>query len=262
LVAEQTDWADAVVRDAPVSAVLDPVGVRARYASWGRPGSAAAVDADPSLGSTPARSQAHTQAVAVLALAAAAKQTAFCHHARDAAASDRVAIRVTMADIAAAEQDRSALARRRLAELGVDAFSEMTPYLRELAGFDQGPRTDQWWERVLGSFLAHGIAVDAQRILASHLAPASAGLFAGLLEECAGADYLRALLVHAIRGNERRADRLALWGRRVAGDVLGVAVGLIAHVPVLIEILGEDPTFQAQLSAGHSRRMERLGLGA
>jgi hypothetical protein len=200
--------------------------------------------------------------VAVLALAAAAKQTAFGHHARDAAASDRVAIRVTMSDIASAEQDRCVLARRRLGELGVDALSEMTVYLRELAGFDQGLRTDQWWERVLGSFLAHGIAVDAQRLFVSRLEPVSVGLFSGLLEDCAGADYLRALLLHAIRGNERRVDRLSLWGRRVAGDVLGVAMGLVAHVPVLAEIIDGKQEFHSKLSAGHSRRMELLGLAS
>jgi hypothetical protein len=190
---------------------------------------------------------------------------AFCHHARDAAASDRVAIRVTMADIAAAEQDRCGLARRRLIELGVDPLAEMTPYLRELAGFDRGLRTDQWWERILGSYLAHGIAVDIQRTLAIRLDPSAAAVFSGLLEECAGADYLRALLVHAIRGDAKRAARLSLWGRRVAGDALGVVTGTVTRIPALVQIMALGPddgvtSLHSQLSAEHSRRMDGLGL--
>ncbi|MDR1426697.1 MAG: ferritin-like domain-containing protein [Bifidobacteriaceae bacterium] len=250
------DWPDAVIREGGASAPVDPVGARARYESWG-----IAKGAD---GALPApRSPERAAAVSVLAFAAAAKQTAFCHHARDAAASDRVAIRVTMADIAAAEQDRCALARRRLGELGVDAFSEMTPYLRELAGFDRGLSTDQWWERTLGSYLAHGIAVDMQRTAAARLDPLAAGLLAGLLEDCAGADYLRALLVHAIRGDGRREARLSLWGRRVAGDALGVATGMVARIPAMAELFSQDSgagSLHAELSAEHSRRMDGLGL--
>jgi hypothetical protein len=267
LPAGQMNWPDAVVRDAGIVAdgtgdaghlPIDPVGVRARYSMWGR------ADSSADAGSLP-RSPARSQAVALLGLVAAAKQTAFCHHARDAAASDRVAIRVTMADIAAAEQDRCALARRRLGGLGVDPLAEMTPYLRELSSFDYGQRTEHWWERVVSSYLSHGIAVDTQRILAVHLDPSTAGLFAGLLEECAGADYLRALLVHAVRADSRRAARLSLWGRRVAGDAIGVATRTVARVAGLGEILasGSDggvAPLQSQLIAEHARRMDALGL--
>jgi hypothetical protein len=267
----QPDWPDAVIRAAAQPSHLhldddaphppDPGGLRGRYAVWGRPEDPGAA---PVL---PARSAERAHAVALLALVAAAKSTAFCHHARDAAASDKVAIRVTMADIAAAEQDRSELARRRLAGLGLDPLAEMTPYLRELAGFDRGLATDQWWERTLGSYLAHGIAVDAQRSLAVHLQPSSAAVFSGLLEDCAGADYLRALLVHAIRGDSRRAARLSLWGRRVAGDALGVLTGMVTRIAPLTEMVSASSTpddaaasLHATLSAGHSRRMDGLGL--
>jgi hypothetical protein len=211
------------------------------------------------------RSPAHAQAVAVLALAAAISQTAFCHHARDAAASDRVAIRVTMADIAAAEQETCRVARRRLSHLGVDPLAEMVPYLRELSGFDCGSATDQWWERVLGTYLAHGIASQTKRELAANLDTSARGTVEDVLGDCAGADYLQALLVSATRGDSRRTARLSLWGRRVAGDALGMIAGMVARLAPLGELLRLDADdgaarLHAELSASHSRRMEGLGL--
>ncbi|MDR1151167.1 MAG: ferritin-like domain-containing protein [Bifidobacteriaceae bacterium] len=243
---------------APPSSALPPGG-----SAWAEP-----VVKGPDGGERtgpPPRSSAHAHAVTVLALVAAVSQTAFCQHARDAAASDRVAIRVTMADIAAAEQDRCRLAREGLAHLGVDPLAEMVPYLRELSGFDCGSATDQWWERVLGTYLTHGIASQTKQVLAANLDASARGLVEGLLDDCAGADYLRALLVSAGRGDSRRTARLSLWGRRVAGDALGMIAGMVTRIGSLGELAGfttDDGVarLHAELSAAHSRRMEGLGL--
>jgi hypothetical protein len=221
---------------------------------------------DTGPGDAPApRSPAPARTVALLALVASAKQTAFCHHARDAASSDRVVVRVTMADIASQEQRRCQIARERLAGLGVEPLVEMTPYLRDLTGFDRGLATDLWWERILGSYLAHGIAVDAQRLFAARLDPGSEGLLEGLLDDCAGADYLRAILLNAVRADSRRASRLSLWGRRVAGDALGEVTGIVGRVPALAGVAAGDTaaavaSLHAQLAQGHSRRMDGRGL--
>jgi hypothetical protein len=203
-----------------------------------------------------------------LALAAAAKQAAFLHHAAAAAAADQVGTRVTLSDAAAAEQGRCELARRRLHEAGADPLAAMAPAMRALSVFDAGTASTQWWERTLTSHLAHGMAVDFQRALAAGAGPAFAGVFQGLLEDCAAADYQRAILVNAVHHDPRLADRLSLWGRRVAGDALGVVGRLLSEAAAFPRLLGHPAADAAaaavfpDLTAAHARRMREIGLAA
>ena len=69
------------------------------------------------------------------------------------------------------------------------------------------------------------------------------------------------------------ASRLALWGRRLVGEALGVVQTVLAAHPELLRLATVDPAdadagadrspkLFGQLTAEHTRRMARLGLTA
>jgi hypothetical protein len=202
----------------------------------------------------------------VLAFVAAAKQSAFLDHARGAAGADQVGIRVTFADAAAAEQNRCALARHRLKDLGVDPLTAMTPIIRILGRFDGAHAATSWWEWLLSTYLSHGLALDFQTMLSEVLHPSFRPAFDGLISECPASAYERALLGEQVSKDTAVADRLSLWGRRVAGDAIGLATQAVSELSDIEALAASawpgDPVrhIHSHLSLTHSRRMAGLGL--
>lgn len=77
--------------------------------------------------------------------------------------------------------------------------------------------------------------------------------------------------------HDASSSRLALWGRRLGGEALGVVQGLLASRPTLLQLVPEAPDAPDktagqpstasgklfnELTAQHTRRMTRLGLTA
>src|SRR5690625_2353325 len=104
---------------------------------------------------------------------------------------------------------------------------------------------------------------DLARVVAGQLpAPAHDVAYAALAGQ--GLTGLVAAEVARASGQDAAlAARLALWGRRVAGEVLGAVQPVLAVAGSAGADLGElaAPALGA-ISAGHARRMDRLGLAA
>lgn len=167
--------------------------------------------------------------------------------------------------------------QRRLLDLvvgpGVGGAAEvMAPFDGALADFDARTTPSSWAEGLLKSVVGLGVAQDLCRELAAGL-PAGAEDFRAAVGDPRADDDATAVLAAATRSDDVLAARLALWGRRVVGEALGlVPVLLAAHPPLaaLASRAGEaadgDTPVQAwlvsRLTAEHTRRMDRLGLAA
>ncbi|MEE6280531.1 ferritin-like fold-containing protein [Georgenia sunbinii] len=193
--------------------------------------------------------------VAVLGFVAADRLTAFSWLAEDAAHAPDVVTRESLSRLAAGQLagDVSAL----LAELGADPATATVPHLRLLE--EMGARTtpSDWWERLMRSVVVGGMVRDLETVLLDQVAAVHRARAATVPDPV---EPMADLLAPAIGGDERLRARLALWGRRVAGEALGL-------VHPAMSSLGEDgaglvaPALSA-MSGGHARRMDRLRLTA
>jgi hypothetical protein len=117
-------------------------------------------------------------------------------------------------------------------------------------------------EALLSVYITQGFLDDLYIGLTDGLPSDVGPRIASLLGSDSGANGLVALLTDAIDVDPKRADFLAMWGRRLVGDTL-----LLAHHALRInpgsatEEARVEPVF-TELIATHTRRMDALGLTA
>jgi len=154
-----------------------------------------------------------------------------------------------------------------------DAAAAMAPFDGVLADFDARTTPSGWAEGLLKSVVGLGVARDLCRELAAGLPGGAAGFVAAVGEPRTD-DPATAVLAGAAAADGVLAARLALWGRRVVGEALGLVPVLLAAHPPLAALAAraqeaaDDGGASAQawlvsrLTAEHTRRMDRLGLAA
>jgi len=202
--------------------------------------------------------------------------------ARSADAPD-LASRQTLADVANRVMRRQ-LGLLAIAEArGVRPVEAMTPFDGMLEDFDARTEPHSWWEGVLKGAVGHGVVEDLCRILAHGLAPDDAATVLAVVERGPDDGAATALVTRAVKRDEVLAARLALWGRRVVGEALKLTQTALTTHPALATLAraasanlsgaaapatparaGADvPAWLlTQLTAEHTRRMDRIGLAA
>lgn len=128
----------------------------------------------------------------------------------------------------------------------------------EIEGFRSRTTGADWWERVLTWYITSGLLDDVLLGLSTGLRPKDARAVADILTEVSGRNAVASMLSEAIADDNRLANRLALWGRRLVGDTLLVARLALHVTPGDTSV---EPVF-GELMAGHAKRMSRLGLTA
>ena len=134
-----------------------------------------------------------------------------------------------------------------------------------VAGIDEFQRRtagEDWPQNLMTCYLSAGF-------LDEFLVKLAAGLPRDLPErvrEVMAADSelerLALLLEAQIADHPRQASRLAMWGRRLVGDIMLVARGsLVSSIDRGRDEEKIEPVF-TELIAAHTRRMDRLGLTA
>ncbi len=179
-----------------------------------------------------------------------------------------------------AEAAEQALGRqRRLLAIGGDhgvpSVDLMAPFDGALADFDARTEPGSWWEGLLKGAVGHGVAADLCTALARGLSDDDAAAVLAVVADATRADAATRLLTEAAGHDDVLASRLALWGRRVVGEALKLTQTLLATRPRLAALAraaapadGETtngdvpPWLLAQLTAEHTRRMDRIGLAA
>lgn len=204
------------------------------------------------------------QVVTVLGLVAASRLSAFDWLAEDALHAPRPEVRVAVARLAAGQLGSYEALALAAHEHGGVLTGAAAPYLRLLDGIGQRTRSADWWERVVRTVVAGGMVRDLARTVGEQLAEPARGVVAASLAGQGLTGLVAAEVARATTEDPTLAPRLALWGRRVAGEALGA----VQPVLEVVESAGAADLgalaapAAGTISAGHARRMERLGLAA
>lgn len=176
--------------------------------------------------------------------------------------------------LAGAALDRQERILRRITELGGDADAQMLAFTGTFDDYDARTEPQTWWEGVLKGYVGNGVADDFCRIAADGLDEQTRAVVVEVLDDNRSAELSVAVLGEAAGSDTVLASRLALWGRRLVGEALGLVQHLLADHPALGRLVVEGARKHAggsdvdqawvfsQLTAEHTRRMGRLGLAA
>ncbi|ACZ29813.1 hypothetical protein Xcel_0775 [Xylanimonas cellulosilytica DSM 15894] len=162
------------------------------------------------------------------------------------------------------------------AERGVEPVELMRPFLGVLDSFDARTVQSTWWEGLLKGIVGHGVSSDLCRLLARGLPDDDEAAVVGAMTyEADESDRVTSVVRAATDADPRLGSRLALWGRRVVGESLSLCQELLATRPGLAELArraaaasgGDAPVdavawAMSELTAEHTRRMDRMGLAA
>lgn len=205
-----------------------------------------------------------SSALAVLGMLAYGELAAFSRLAADAALAPELAQRLELSRQAGVALERLERVRGRVVELGGELEPVMHPFAGVLVEFDQRTTPGSWWERLLKGYVGYGVADDFSRIVAERLDPTTRDLVIDALADAGHAELVLDALAGGATQDPTLASRLALWGRRLVGEALGVVQRVLADHPEIRALVEDAPDGQqrlfASLTAEHSRRMERLGL--
>ncbi|WP_199424631.1 ferritin-like fold-containing protein [Actinotalea solisilvae] len=224
----------------------------------------AGADAGPAATTEDAPEAPAGSALAVLGMLAYGQLAAFSRLAADAAQAPELAQRLELSRQAGVALQRLERVRARVEELGAELEPVMEPFAGALVEFDERTSPGSWWERLLKGYVGYGVADDFSRIVAARLDPASRDLVVDALTDAGHAELVVDALAGGATQDPTLASRLALWGRRLVGEALGVVQRVLADHPEIRALVEDAPDGQqrlfAALTAEHSRRMERLGL--
>ncbi|MCB2177791.1 MAG: ferritin-like domain-containing protein [Actinomycetales bacterium] len=209
------------------------------------------------------------RALPLLGMIAYFQLAAFSRFAADSTLAPTLAERLSMAGFARNALDRVDRVAQRIAELGGELQPTMRPFAGVLVEFDRRTEPSTWAERLLKGYVGYGVADDFAEALAEGLDPVSHSVVDAVMVDDGHAGTVVAALGAAGEVDATLTPRLALWGRRLVGESLGVVQGVLADHPEIVRLLsvalpGDEPQQRlfARLTAEHTRRMDRLGLAA
>nr|WP_232842377.1 ferritin-like fold-containing protein [Terrimesophilobacter mesophilus] len=149
-----------------------------------------------------------------------------------------------------------------LEKLGRDPSEAMEPFVAEIDAFQVRTRGSDWSETLLAYYVESGILDDGFVNIAEGFDREQAERIAELLDDDEPSTLISGQLRAAIGENPRLASRLALYGRRLVGDVLLLArSGLDLPEDTAPDDERLEPVL-TELIADHTRRMDDLGLTA
>ena len=209
--------------------------------------------------------------IELLGLVAQLEHVAFARLAADAALAPTIEQRLELSRFASAAVERRDRVLARITEIGGDPVAAVRQYDDVLDDFDARTQPSSWWERLLKAYVGYGVADDFCRLAAEGLDAGSRAVVLEVLDDASHAELAVAELDAAGSADGVLTARLALWGRRLVGEALGVVQRLLVQRPALVRLVsvGSDaapahpPTkLFGELTAQHTRRMGRLGLTA
>ncbi len=216
-------------------------------------------------------------AVDLLGVLAYGELSAFHRLASDAALAPTISDQAALAAMAVAEFRHFVRLRDRLADLGVDPEGAMRPFVASIDGFHESTAPSDWLEGLMKAYVGDGVGADFYREVARVLDPQTQALVLDVMADTGHSAFVVATIRDAIAEDPRVAGRLALWGRRLVGEMLSQAQRVAAERDGLSALLVGDvagggalPGFDlaeigrmlARLTEAHTRRMQALGLSA
>ena len=199
--------------------------------------------------------------------------SAFERLTEDASSAPTLQDKVALAAMAAAEFGHFERLRDRLTELGADPFTAMEPFHAPVDAFHAHTAPSDWLESLIKAYVGDGLAADFYREIAAYLDADTRDLILLALDDSGHSQFAVDHVRQAIADNPRIAGRLALWARRLMGEVLSQAQRVAAERDALSALLvggvdrpGMDlaaiARMFARLTETHTARMAALGLQA
>jgi hypothetical protein len=166
-----------------------------------------------------------------------------------------------------------------LSSQGVDATDAMDPFTERIETFHSRTKGIDWYETVLKVYLVAGLLEDFYRRLAIGLPAELRDEVEKALKDSTYEKFAKACLLEAMSENPQLASRLAVWGRRLIGDVLlelraafdnrklaGIAkskrLSLDEERRVNLAAYSKLEPLISELIGAHSLRMDAIGLAA
>ncbi len=162
---------------------------------------------------------------------------------------------------------------------GIDATDAMDPFTERIETFHSRTNGIDWYETVVKVYLVGGLLEDFYKRLAIGLPDTVREDVEKSLKDSAFEKFAKAVLIEAMQNNPQLASRLALWGRRLMGDVLlelraafdnrklagtskAKKLTLDAEREVNLAAYSKLEPLISELIGAHSLRMDAIGLAA
>jgi hypothetical protein len=199
---------------------------------------------------------------------------AFERTAADASLAPTLEDKTALAQMAAAEFAHFEQITAHLTALGIDPITAMQPFVSALNQFHNTLTPRDWLEGLLKAYVGDGIANDFYREISSHMDPATAKLVTEVLADVGHAEFAVERIRTAIEQDPKVAGRLALWGRRLMGEMISQATLVAGSRPALQELFLRSPNGESavtateltamvnRLTVGHAKRMDIIGLAS
>jgi hypothetical protein len=205
-------------------------------------------------------------AVDLIGVLAYGELGSFERHATDAAAAPTLSDKVQLAAMAATEYRHFADLCAFLQTNGHDPIAAMQPFTAALDAFHASMAPRDWLEGIMKAYVGDGITADFYREMSAYVDHQTAELVVAVVSDTQMSDYAVGRLREAISADPKVAGRLALWGRRLMGELIGQATLVAGSRPAIsalfLQHAAEVDGLVNRLTVAHSRRMDALGLAS
>lgn len=212
----------------------------------------------------------------LLGLVGQLELVAFTRLAEDSALAPSLDETLRLARFSAGAVARLERIFARITELGGSPQEEVARFANVMDDFDARTPSSTWWERLLKAYVGYGVADDFCKAAALRLDDATRILINEVLDGTSHADLVCSELSAASAEDAVLQSRLALWGRRLVGEALGVVQCLVQGQPGLARLVADGAGSSAsapgaadgaaqlfgRLTSEHTHRMARLGLSS
>jgi hypothetical protein len=168
---------------------------------------------------------------------------------------------------------------KKIAAMGIDPTDAMDPFVERIETFHSRTNGLDWYETVIKIYLVAGLLDDFYRRLAVGLDPLLRAEVEKALKDTKFETFAKKVLVESMASDPQLSHRLALWGRRIMGDVLlelraafdnrklaGIAkakkLSLEEERAVNLASYSKLEPLITELIGAHTMRMDALGLTA
>ncbi len=168
---------------------------------------------------------------------------------------------------------------KKIASMGVDPTDAMDPYVERIETFHSRTSGLDWHETIIKIYLVSGLLDDFYRRLAVGLDAATRAEVEKALKDTKFETFAKKVLLESMANDAQLGSRLALWGRRIMGDVLlelraafdnRKLAGITKNKKLTIEeeravnlaSYSKLEPLITELIGAHTMRMDALGLTA
>ena len=134
--------------------------------------------------------------------------------------SPKTQYKAELSEAAAKSFEKYRAISKKLAALGVDPTDAMDPYVERIETFHSRTTGHSWHESIIKVYLVSGLLDDFYRRLAVGLEPALQADVEKALNYKKFEAFAKRVLLESMAADDQLASDLALWGRRLMGDVL------------------------------------------